>query len=303
MRIDRAAARAAIAAQVAEPLGLSVEQAALGIHAVVNETMANASRVQAVEGGQDPATYAMVAFGGAGPVHGWGVARRLRIKTLLVPPSAGLGSALGLLLAPRAFRVARTRIGDISGFDAESIEAIFADMTREADIALASAEVQPDLVRRVRSADLRYRGQRKELTVELPASFRGSHPAELLRTVFEEAYRRVYHRIHEGHAIEALSWRLAAEGPPIWSLPEAAEDEKGALPKLGRSRPMLFDGWAEPRPCAVHARADLRPGIVYEGPLVVEEAESTTLVGPDSTLTIDRFDNLVVSLESGRDRS
>ena len=302
MRIDRAAARARSRRRSPNRSAWSVEQAALGIHAVVTRRWPMRRVFKRSRAGRTrrPTPWSPsaapdrsmdgVSRSGCGSGPCWW------------PPSAGLGSALGLVLAPRAFRVARTRIGDISGFDFDSIEAIFTEMTRETDIALAAADVDASLVRRVRSADLRYRGQRKELTVDLPAISLGAGP-RILTYGIREAYRRIYHRIHENHPIEALSWRLAAEGPSIWQLPERAARERGSNPRpVGQSRPMLFDGWAEPLPCAVHARAELRRNVVYEGPLVVEEAESTTLVGPNSLLIVDRFDNLVVSLEAGRDR-
>src|SRR5262249_48996764 len=117
MHLDLAAARQAIDEHVARPLNLTVEESALRIHAIVNENMANASRLQAVERGHDPTGYTLVAFGGAGPVHAWGVARRLRLGQLIVPPSAGLGSAVGLLLAPRTYRISRTHIGTLDAID------------------------------------------------------------------------------------------------------------------------------------------------------------------------------------------
>jgi N-methylhydantoinase A/oxoprolinase/acetone carboxylase beta subunit len=300
MAIDKDAARSAIERTVAAPLGLSVEAAALGIHAIVNETMANASRIQAVERGHEPAAYAMVAFGGAGPVHAWGVARRLRMSTLIIPPSAGLGSALGLMLAPRAFRVARTLIGDIDAIEPAAIETLFAAMIEDAAAALRAAVVPDTEMIFRRQADMRYRGQRKELTIDLPAAPLGPGSAAQLREAFETAYRRIYHRVHAGHPIESLSWRLTAEGPPIWRLPETAPPTVATMPTpasalLGH-RPMLFEGFVAPVLCPVYSRYSLRAGVNLTGPVVVEEAESTTVVGPGSHLTVDSFDNLVISL-------
>lgn len=293
MRLDREAARRAIATQVAGPLGLSLEAAALGIHAVVNENMANASRLQAVEHGHDPAAHAMVAFGGAGPVHAWGVAQRLRIGTVVVPPSAGLGSALGLLLAPRSYRLARTFIASLDVLDMGAVAALFAEMEAEAKAALADAGVGPAAIRFRRRADMRYRGQRKELTVDLPA---GPGDAAALRRAFEAQYRRIYGRIHDGHPVEALCWRLEAAGPPIRRLGRMRSAIQAASPMPAGHRPALFPGWDAPRLVAVFRRDALAPGARIEGPALIEEAESTAVLGPGGAAAVDAHGNLELTL-------
>ncbi|MGE4219920.1 MAG: hydantoinase/oxoprolinase family protein [Alphaproteobacteria bacterium] len=296
MRLDPEAARRAIATQVAGPLGLSLEAAALGIHAVVNENMANASRLQAVERGHDPAAHAMVAFGGAGPVHAWGVAQRLRIGTVIVPPSAGLGSALGLLLAPRSYRLARTFIATLDRLDTDTVAELFAAMEAEAAAALADAGVGPSAIRLRRRADMRYRGQRKELTVDLPAGPPGADGAAMLRRAFEAQYRRIYGRIHEGHPVEALCWRLEAAGPPIRRLGRMRGAIQAGVPAPIGHRPALFAGWEAPRPVAVYRRDALTPGSRIAGPALVEEAESTAVLGPGGTAEADAHGNLVLTL-------
>jgi N-methylhydantoinase A len=297
MRLDADAARAAIEDALAKPLGISVNEAALRIHSIVNDGMANASRVQAVERGYDPAVYSLVGFGGAGPVHAYGVASRLRLRTLIVPPSAGLGSAVGLLLAPRTFRLSRTFIGTLDRLDWRRVEALFAEMVEEATAALRSAGVSDAEMRFERTADMRYRGQRKELTVNLPAKNLKHDSERALRQSFEKLYANIYHRTHVDHPVEALAWRLVAKGPPITKQPRAGAGTVRARKATPHTlRPMLFGGWSRPRSCEVHSRYDLEAGHTIIGPAVIEEAESTTVIGPGGKATIDRHGNIVVTL-------
>jgi N-methylhydantoinase A len=297
MQLDLAAARAAIEANVARPLGIGVNQAALRIHDIVNENMASASRVQAVERGHDPSGHSLVSFGGAGPVHAFGVARRLGLRTVVVPPSAGLGSAVGLLLAPRTFRLSRTFIGTLNDLDWRRIEALYDEMKQEALAALRQAGVADKDMTFRRVADMRYLGQRKELAIALPEAKLGSKSAPVIRASFEEAYKRVYHRIHDGHPIEALAWRLAAEGPAIHRPVRAARTStRSRQAKPVRKRPMLFEPWAGHRNCLVFSRYDLSPGSVLSGPAVIVEAESTTVIGPNGKAMIDADRNIVVTI-------
>ena len=220
-----------------------MNEAALRIHDIVNESMASASRVQAVERGHDPSGHSLVSFGGAGPVHAFGVARRLGLRTIIVPPSAGLGSAVGLLLAPRTFRLSRTFIGTLDQLEWARIETLFAEMIEEAVAALRAS---------------RRRGSRDDFPAHrrhaLPGPAQGADHHAAGRQArahqrdcapaqsFEMRYKRVYHRIHDNHPIEALAWRLAAVGPPI-NRPSrtAAKAKRAQQAKPIRKRPMLFD--------------------------------------------------------------
>lgn len=297
LHLDLAAARAAIQDKIAKPLGISVEAAALRIHDIVNENMASASRVQCVERGHDPSGYSLVAFGGAGPVHAFGVARRLKLRKLIIPPSAGLGSAVGLLLAPRTFRLSRTFIGALDQTDWGRIEQLFQEMIAEGKATLRAAGVSDSQMKFVRTADMRYRGQRKELMINMPGTRLDRESGRELRQLFERAYERLYHRIHDNHPIEALAWRLAAAGPPISSTMHAAAPVRGSRKiKPDGVRPMLFAGWTRRRSCAVYSRYDMGPGKAVAGPAVIEEAESTTVIGPGAKAVIDAKGNIVILL-------
>ena len=299
MTLDPGRARRAIDEKVARPLGLSIGEAALGMHAIVNENMANAARIHTVERGHDPAAYTLVAFGGAGPVHAYGVARRLGIKRIIVPQSAGVGSALGLHLAPRSYHLARTVIGTLQGLDWSAVERAYAEMTREAVDVLKDAGVKRRDISFIRIADMRYAGQRKELAVALPTGSLSTRKAAAIRRAFEDSYERVYRRIHDGHDVETLTWRLVAEGPPIVNAAELhhapQNDSRRAL--TGR-RPMLFEGWSKARDCAVYDRRLLAPGRRVRGPAAIEETESTIIVGPDAQAVVDDYGNIVIELTS-----
>jgi N-methylhydantoinase A len=296
MKLDRDAARGVIEGGVAKPLGISVEEAALRIHEIVNENMASASRVQAVERGFDPSSYSLVGFGGAGPVHAFGVAQKLKLKCFIIPPSAGVGSAVGLLLAPRTLHVSRTYIGILDELHWGRVHALFEEMSKEATEALKNAGVPSAKMRFVKTVDMRYRGQRKELTIGL-ANVARKLSADVLRVEFERKYRDVYHRIHDGHPIEALAWRLAASGPPITTSMGAGASQSAGHNGRGSKRKMLFAGWRGYRDCPVYSRYELSGRRAILGPAVIEEDESTSVIGPGARATVDRDRNILVRMQ------
>ena len=300
MLLDRELALKAISTDVGRQLQIPPERAALGIYEVVNENMANASRIQAVERGHDPAGHVLVAFGGAGPVHAWGVARKLGVAKIVVPPAPGVGSAFGLLLAPKAFRLARTYIGVLESLDWTTVQRIYDDMRGEALAALKQAGIGLREITFECSADMRYLGQRKEINVSLSDGKFNSGRTTTLRMSFERMYESIYHRRHEGHPVEALCWRLVASGPETMHLPKSKGASAGKtatkVTRSSKSRLMLFEGWAAHKRCPVYSRYDLPSGSRVNGPCVVEEDESTTVVGPGGSLLVDRYGNLVISL-------
>ena len=300
MALDRELALKALSADVGRLLHIQPEHAALGVYEVVNENMANASRIQAVERGHDPAGHVLVAFGGAGPVHAWGVARKLGVARIVVPPAPGVGSAFGLLLAPKAFRLARTYIGVLEALDWTTVQRIYDDMRDEALAALKQAGIGVREITFECSADMRYLGQRKEINVSLVDGKFNARRTSSLRASFERMYESIYHRRHEGHPVEALCWRLVASGPETMHLPKtrgaAAAKAATKAARSSKSRLMLFEGWQAHRRCPVYSRYDLPSGSQVSGPCVVEEDESTTVVGPGGSLLVDRYGNLVISL-------
>jgi N-methylhydantoinase A len=289
MALNRAAVELAIEKHLAKPLGLSVLEAAAGIHSIVNENMASATRMYVAEKGRDPRRYAMLAFGGAGPVHAYGLAKLLKLSRVIVPAGAGVASALGFLVAAPGLDLVRSGVQRLVSVDWTRVAAQFAEMETEARAALVEAGAGPGDVAFRRSADMRYLGQGFEISVPLdsidPAGVEAS---------FADTYQRLFDRRIEGIAIEVLSWRLHATGARP-AVPEPALEVFAASALKGR-RPVWFaqTGMA---PCAVYDRYRLAPGQRIPGPAVVEERESTVVVGPDASFTLDAHGNLLIDID------
>jgi N-methylhydantoinase A len=291
MRLDVAAARAAIERRIADPLGVGIEEAAYGIHTLVNESMTNAARVHAVERGKDPGALPLFAFGGAGPVHACGVARALGVPRLVGPPAAGVLSAIGFLTAPLAFdfvRSARTRIEEVPWSE---VAARFEEMEAEGLALLTGSGVAAaDVVHR-RFADLRHEGQGYEIRVPVTGGA-GDFPGSLLAS-FDEVYRTLYARGGPQVPVEAVSWRVVSSGPrPALTLARAASAEGGDT-RTG-SRPVWFPeagGYVE---TDVHDRYRMAPGRSLAGPVIVEEHESTFVVPPGARCAVSADGSLVV---------
>jgi N-methylhydantoinase A len=293
MRLDADAARAAIERAVAVPLGLTVEQAAWGIHTIVNENMANAARVHAVERGKDPTALPLFAFGGAGPVHAAGVAAALGSPTLVAPLGAGVMSALGFLTAPLAFDFVRSWRCTLDDVDWGRANALLREMEAEGTALLGESGLAPAEVEHVRSADLRYVGQGHEVRVELPPG--ELHDVQDLVERFEREYGRLYGRRGPLVPVEAINWRVVSSGPrPSLELGAVEETSPAGPPK--QARPAYFPtlgGYVE---TAVHDRYALSPGTSFEGPAIVEERESTLVVGPGQTVEVTAELSLAVTL-------
>jgi N-methylhydantoinase A len=296
MRLDGAAARRAIAEHVATPLGLDVTEAAWGIHRVVNENMAAAARIHGIERGRDLRAYPLFAFGGAGPVHCWHVGRILRVPRLLVPFGAGAMSAYGLLAAPLAFDFVRTGRQRLDAADWAAINRLFEEMEAEGRALLARADVPADAVSVRRVGEMRYLGQGHEVEAEIPSGVLSAASLGAITASFERAYRALYHRLPQGVPIEALNWRVTVAGPPP-AVPVAAGAPAAggrAMPKS--TRPAFFPepgGFVE---TPVFDRYALAPGMTLAGPAIVEERESTTVIGPGSRARVETGLVLVVEM-------
>ncbi|HVW57874.1 MAG TPA: hydantoinase B/oxoprolinase family protein [Rhizobiaceae bacterium] len=293
MALDAEAARAAVA-RVAAPLGLSIEEAALGIHKVVVEGMAAAARVHLVERGKDPRNYAMVGFGGAGPAHAADVARVMGLKNVLVPPASGAASALGFLAAPLSFEGVRSqRIEIAEPFEAAAVNTILGALEEEGRYHLSRAGVEAAKVER--TADMRLIGQMHEISVPLPAGELTEANLPALREAFVKAYTARYAAPFEGARFEAVNFRCRVSGPtPSLSLSGAAGGGDATAKVKGR-RLCHFEGGAFETP--VYDRYALRPGDEIEGPAIIEEREATTVVGPADRVTVDG--SLTLCLEIG----
>ncbi len=278
MKIDRAATDKAFGS-LASSLAVEPSRAAFGVHDVVNENMAGAARVAIAERGRVPSEYALLATGGAGPVHAWHVARKLGVKRVVCPPGAGAGSTIGMLMAPaRVDRVASFTAA-LSGADMTEAEGIFTALEKESldVLRLTGADIEVCTVRRL--ADMRYIGQGSEITVTMPSPLGEAG----VRVEFERAYKALFARTPPGANIQFVALRLSVTAPMPGTggkleLPRhaSADAEKGI-------RPVFFPDQNKTMQTKVWDRYALQPGVTIDGPAVFEEDESTFIVGPNAT--------------------
>src|SRR6266853_3824548 len=300
MRLDPDAAGRAVESKVAKPMGLSLTDAAWGIHRVVNENMAAAARVHGIERGRDLRAYPLFAFGGAGPVHAWHVGRILKVPRILVPFGAGAMSAYGLLAAPLAFDFVRTAPQRLDAADWTQINGLFGEMESEGRRILRGADMPDGDVRIRRTAEMRYAGQGHEVEVELPPGSLDAGSLADITAAFETAYRALYSRTPLGVPIEALNWRAVVSGPvPEISVSGPGPDARvtdSAKPAPKGTRKAYFPEAKGYVDTPVYDRYALTPGAVLAGPAIIEERESTTVAGPGARVTVDS--RLTLILES-----
>ncbi len=293
MPLDAAAAHDAIRAHIAGPTGRDVTEAAYAIRRVVDEHMASAIRMYALEHGHDPSRFPLVAFGGAGPVHAVSVARILGAPRVVVPAGAGVSSAHGLLVAPLSFDFVRSAPSLLADADFDWVAGQAAEMEREGRAILARAGVAPEAVEIRRLCDMRFHGQGAELSIELPPGPVGARTQDALAQAFAEHYASLYRHVPSGVPLEVISWRVIAS-----SLRPRADATRAAEP--GDAVKGVRSVWWGPADGAIETtvldRDRLAPGDRFDGPLIVEERESTTVIDPRGSLTIDDRMNLVIDL-------
>ncbi len=296
MPLDASAAAEALLRTVGIPLDLDAMNSALGVAEIVDENMSNAARVHTVESGQRVETKTMIAFGGAAPLHAARLAEKLAIRRVVIPPGAGVGSAIGFLRAPVAYEVTRTYHQRLSSLDAVGVNALLDAMRAEATpIVLAGAPGQD--LQESRLAYMRYIGQGHEVGVELPISIEATivdeaSPAAFL-AAYEGEYERLYGRAIPGVDVEILSWVLTvstgvpavALQPPVESTQtEVASDTRGVMD--AESGTVVQAG--------LFVRANLSPGDRVEGPAVIVEANTSTMVTRSFTATIADSGHIVM---------
>jgi N-methylhydantoinase A len=287
MPLDASAAQRAIAERIGAKLNLAAEHAALGVSEMVDENMANAARVHAIESGKDLRPRTLIAFGGAAPLHAARVAEKLGIGRVLVPANAGVGSAVGLLRAPVAYEVVRGRLMRLSSFEPENANRLLADMRVEAEAIVRRGAADAPLVER-RAAFMRYRGQGHEIAVELPVRAFNNTDRAAITALFEEAYRRLYSRPIPGVDIEILSWVVTISAPAQGELATALP-VRPSEPKP-RGRRALFDPQAgEFQDVPIYWRGDLASGAKIAGPAVIAEDDTSTVVSPLFEAQVDKF--------------
>src|SRR5690606_23768603 len=237
--------------------------------------------------------FPLFAFGGAGPVHAYRIAKILRCPRVVYPLAAGVMSAIGFLCAPLAFDFVRSLPGRLEAMDWAAVNAVLAEMERAGARVLRRTVPEEQIAFR-RFGDLCYRRQGYEIRVPVPAGELGPHSQAAIRDAFEQAYGAIYGHVLPELAIDVVSWRVVAEGPrPLLRSPEIEAGGGEAL--KGRRAVWMpeFDGFAE---VPVYDRYRLSPGQSFEGPAIVEERESTVVLGPDARARIDDALNLIADL-------
>jgi len=294
MRLDAEAARDALAAEVARRLGLSPEMAALGVVEMVDENMANAARVHAIESGKTYDGRTLIAFGGGGPVHACRVAEKLGITRALVPTSAGVGSAIGFLRAPVGYEVVRSLYQRFSSFDVAAVNALLAAMAEEAAEVVGQGSFGAPTTER-RLAYMRYVGQGHEIPVPLPARALHENDVAAIRASYDAEYTRFYDRPVPGSDVEIMSFAVqvttvsdecAAEGTLTRRAP-CDDLSRRAGEVADRTQAIRDTVTGEVSDWAVHDRAQLPHGARIVGPAVIAEDETSTLVGPGWTASVN----------------
>lgn len=295
MQLDLGGARRALG-RLAECLSMTIEQVAWGIHQIVNENMANAARAHLGERGKDPRRMPMYAFGGAGPVHGYRVAEILRLPGVISPFGAGVGSTFGLLSAPLAFDFVRSAYSRLDQLDWQFANAFLDEMAEEGRKVLESSGLSAKEISYQRSADMRYMGQGHEVSVPLPNGSLAADDLTKITTAFEDTYRALYGRKGPDVPLEVINWRVVASGPRPemdWQLPH--EPSYRGNGRKG-SRAAFFPEFGEFVEIPVYDRYACTSGMEFQGPAIVEERESTLIVGPHGRARVDERLNIGVEL-------
>jgi len=276
LALDTDRAKQALTAAVGAPLDLSAELAAFGVGEMIDETMANAARVHAVELGHNAADHDQIAFGGAAPLHAGRLAQKLGIRRIIVPTHAGVGSAVGFLRAPVSYEVVRSLPSSLRDLDFTRINAAMQAMSDEAHgVVAAGAPGVP--IKEHRSAFMRYRGQGHEIVVDLPGHDLTAADAAALKQAYDDAYAALYKRTLPNAEIEVLTWALTASTAPPEPARAGTPPPREAPPPSAQRD--LFDAETDSfRQVALYWRPDLAPGMSLAGPALIAEDETSSFV-------------------------
>lgn len=293
LTIDAARAAKAIADTVGKPKGVSVEEAAWGMLAVVNSNMVRALRVVSVERGYDPRDFALVAFGGAGPLHACDVARDLGMRQVIVPPAPGVLCAIGLLTADLRADASRTYLRAASALSGDELTAWFAEVRAQAEVAMAMPSSSRTEERR--ALDMRYQGQNHELRLAVEIGpLRDEDVARVVER-FHDAHRRLHGYDAREGIVQIVNVRVALRVPPA-QLPVARSPRGAAAPRARETRDVFFEEAGRRLPCPVYEREDLPADFALCGPMVLEQMDSTVVLPPDVRGVVHPSGSLVLQL-------
>jgi N-methylhydantoinase A/oxoprolinase/acetone carboxylase beta subunit len=289
MKLDREAARKGIEEKIARPLDVPFMQALWGIHDLINETMAAAAKTHIAEKGGNPKIVTIAAFGGAGPVHAYGLARKLGSPRILVPPNAGVGSALGFFTAPRAFDTVRSHKVSLKDADLDEIERIFSELENEGSKTLLKSGEESD-IRCERSVDMRFVGQGSETNILIPEKDFSKVSRDDIRKRFDDIYAGLYGRTYPDSPVEFINFKVRASLPErLLNLPRQDAGKRTMSDAVKGERKAYSGISKEFISHTVYDRYRLFPGAVFNGPAIIEERESTVIVGEDASVRIDEY--------------
>jgi N-methylhydantoinase A len=297
IRLDVEAAANALAQRVAKPLGMHATKAADGILRIAVTAMANAVKAVTTERGLDAGEFALVAYGGAGPLHAVEVAREIGIRTVLVPTAPGVFSAFGMLFSDLRYDYVRTWFTRLEDAPFERIERVYRDLESQGRTAIAGASVEPRTIVIKRAADMRYVGQEHAVTVDLPLAVFAKRDRAAIKRYFDAMHARRYGTSAPEEPAEIVSLRTTVTG--VMRKPQHQEIGRGRrMPDRAAftgKRPAYFDGRFRQTP--TYARAALAAGNRIAGPALIEEHASTTVLLPGDRAEVDRYGNLVIETE------
>ena len=290
--------RKALAEHVGGKLALSADMAALGVVEMVDENMANAARVHAIESAKNYEGRVVIAFGGGGPVHGYRVAEKIGVKRILVPSGAGVGSAIGFLRAPVAYEVVKSLYQRFGSFDVAAVNGLLAAMSREAAGVVAEGAFGAP-IEETRIAYMRYVGQGHEIAVPIPPRALTQQDVREIRALYDSEYSRFYDRPVPGSDVEILSFAVTVRTVEAHVEPAAAVANAPA-PSPIRVQMVRDTATGEVAEWQVYDREAMRPGATVAGPAIISEAETSTLIGPGWICRMDGLGYLDLTQEAAR---
>ncbi len=302
MKLDIEKSKKAIEEKIAKPLGTTMVEAAFGIHDLINETMASAAKTHIAEKGGNPNIVTVTAFGGAGPVHTYGLAKKIGARSILIPPLAGVGSALGFFTAPVAFDMSRSHRKVLEDADFKEIEALFRELEIESAKILEGAQ-KGDAIIYNRTLLMRFVGQGAEIDLAIENKDFQAFTKKDIRTMFDTEYKRLYGRTAEESPVEFVTFKVRASLPKkpftISKLTTTNRDIKACIKGQRKAFSIMKKDYIS---YTVYDRGKLFPGAAFEGPAIIEERESTIVMGEDARIRVDEFGFIWVDIIHGEEK-
>ena len=302
MKLDIELSKKAIEEKIAKPLGTSMVEAAFGIHDLINETMASAAKTHIAEKGGNPSLITVSAFGGAGPVHTYGLAKKIGASRVLVPPLAGVGSALGFFTAPVAFDMSRSHRVVVETANFMEIETLFNDLERESAKVLESSQKGGEILY-TRTLLMRFVGQGAEIDLVIENKDFNGFSKDDIKVMFHEEYKRLYGRTSVDSPIEFVTFKVRASLPKkpfsISKLTTENTDIQNCIKGQRQAFSVIKRAYI---PFTVYDRSKLFADARFEGPAIIEERESTIVIGEDGVARVDEFGFIWIDIKtSGRE--